>query len=106
MRKIRKCMVAGHTFKVVWKDLKTAGEDGGALFGCCDVDEKVIYIEQTITSHKVARDTICHEATHAVLELSGLKHLPGFEEIEEAVVRAIDYLYLPAVDDITKRLNR
>lgn len=39
--------------------------------GLCDYDNKIIYLEKN-QSESTKRDTLCHEAVHFMLELTGI----------------------------------
>jgi hypothetical protein len=100
-KRIRKLKIAGHEFKIIWKDLRTEG-----VYGYVDPDERAIYIcTVSNPTRRLARSTLLHEAIHAILELTGIQHLEGFGNLEEALVRVIDYHLIPLFDDVDKRMG-
>jgi hypothetical protein len=49
-------------------------------------------------------DSLVHEANHASLSVSGLTHIIDDENIEEAIVRAMDNLLFPVFKKEYKKL--
>jgi Zn-dependent peptidase ImmA (M78 family) len=45
--------------------------NGTPCLGLCNYDEKVIYLEKN-QSEEMKKDTLCHEAAHFFLELTGI----------------------------------
>ena len=56
-RKIKSLPVAGHKFKVIWKDLTEyrKGKDDKEFWGWTDVDNRIIYMDEAIKDYKTAR---------------------------------------------------
>lgn len=50
------------------------------------------------------RMTVKHELIHAALGISGLTHLLS-DEVEEGIVRALENLLLPALDDFERKMK-
>lgn len=55
-------------------------------------------------SKTMLRDTLRHEMIHAALDISGLSFLKNYEE--EAIVRGLEHILLPALDSIAKQLPK
>ena len=85
MKKPQRVNILGTRFKVEHADLIPEG-----LFGDCDVDNKIIRIEQTLEG-KSFKETLTHEKFHAMLRLSGISELLT-EELEEALCRLVERL--------------
>lgn len=78
------------------KDLKSIGEFNG--------DKNLISIRKGLTKKEEA-DTILHECGHAVLFYSGVSFAIDNYELEEAIVRAIEYNLLPLVREVYEKLD-
>ena len=85
MKKPQRIQVLGEWFKIEHTDLIPEG-----LCGDCDVDNKVIRIEQSLEG-KTFKETLIHEKFHAMLTLSGLSQFLS-DELEEALCRLIERL--------------
>lgn len=66
-------------------------------------DSKVIEIDkQTIKDKRVLRETLRHEMIEATLFLSGIAYSETYDQ--EPIVRALDEIFWPAWDRVSKRL--
>lgn len=66
-------------------------------------DSKVIEIDkQTLKDKRVLRETLRHEMIEATLFLSGIAYSETYDQ--EPIVRALDELFWPAWDRVSKRL--
>lgn len=63
-------------------------------FGSFSLDDLTIAIRKGNTKDMV--DTLRHEMMHAAFAIGGIGHCKPFEEVEEGVVRCLDYLFFPA----------
>lgn len=57
--------------KVKIKEFANLVYNGHPCLGLCDYDNKIIYLEKNQSPH-MKKDTLCHEAVHFFLELSGI----------------------------------
>ena len=78
--------IGGHVFSIQYKQM----ED----FGRMDIDKRTILLKKNMGSEETF-DTLLHEAVHACLSLSGLGYLIDNENLEEALVRALENLMIP-----------
>lgn len=81
--------ILGKTFKVTVTSLR-------GLHGDCDIDKKIIRVNQN-SSIEDARETLFHESLHAAFAVSGLKEIITDEQ-EEAIVRMIEHSIYHIVD--------
>jgi hypothetical protein len=81
--------IFGHRFKIVVKPLE--GDHGRS-----DVDSKTIYVDSTIP-YTEQETTLAHEALHMVLDLGGLGFMMT-DDVNEAIVRCLEYGFLPLVE--------
>lgn len=66
-------------------------------------DSKVIEIDkQTLKDKRVLRETLRHEMIEATLFLSGIAYSETYDQ--EPIVRALDEIFWPAWDRVSKRL--
>lgn len=87
--------IMGQKIKIIRvKDMKNFGEFDG--------DKGEIHIKKGLQPEQEL-DTILHECVHAVLFYSGQSFVIDNEELEEGIVRAIEYNYLPIVKEVLKR---
>lgn len=73
-------------------------EDWGSFHG----DDRTIRISKRAVLEGAFMQTLMHEMLHAALFVSGVTWALE-ENVEEAVVRAIENLYFPAADTVKKR---
>lgn len=85
MKKPQRVNILGTRFKIEHVDLTSEG-----LCGDCDVDHKIIRIEQSLEG-KAFKETLTHEKFHAMLTLSGLSQFLT-DELEEALCRLVERL--------------
>lgn len=90
-----KLMVGGIEFKIVFKEMTDFGE--------MDFDKKTISIRKGLSENETF-DTLMHEANHASLAVSGLCYVLDDDNIEEAIVRAMDNLLFPVFKKEYKNL--
>ena len=90
--------VAGKKVEVKVMDNVGEIEDWGYF----SEDLNCIFIHPKCFLENKVSETIKHEAVHAVLRYSGLFYhsLQGNLELEEAIVRCIENLYLPCLENI------
>ena len=67
-------------------------------------DGEFIELGPDVDSLKTFRDTMRHEMLHAAISVSGLNHILN-DNLEEALVRALENLFLPAIDKLDQRLG-
>lgn len=89
--------IGGLTYKVK----VGPGCGGDDNFGWTNNDARVIELNSdNCKTEELLWETFRHEAMHAVMHISGLKFILG-EKTEEAVVRAMESLLLPALDQVS-----
>lgn len=93
--KLDSLLIMGREVNIKYKKM----EDHG-LF---EQDEDTIYISNKLKGNDLT-DTIIHEATHAILAYSGLNELLN-SELEEALVRCIEYNLIPIINKMQKSEN-
>lgn len=70
-----------------------------------DIDEKLISVSlRAMEKEEFLNDTLRHELAHAALRLSGVSFAMS-NEVEEAVVRCIEQIFLPALTKLNSRLQ-
>ena len=92
------------TIKIMGKRIKIEKTDLLKSDGCLgdfDGDKKLIRIHKDLTGDD-EREAILHESLHAILFYSGVAFAIKDDDLEEAVVRALEY-NLP---DVLKELNK
>ena len=89
--------IAGVPFKIQYRSIND--------YGLCDVDKKLITVKESLSNQETL-ETILHESLHACLALSGLSYLLNNEDIEEALIRCIDSLYIPIVKNQLARYDK
>lgn len=78
-------------------------KDLGDCYGQYVPDSKVIEIDrQTLKDKRVLRETLRHEMIEATLFLSGIAYSETYDQ--EPIVRALDEIFWPAWDRVSKRL--
>lgn len=73
-------------------------------WGSFDGDKKVIYVQAGLTK-KQREETIKHECMHAVLFFSGIHFTLNDHDMEEALIRCLEYNYLPLLNKIEKEVK-
>ena len=75
-------------------------------YGELHFDKKKIYISNRIKG-QVLFDTIIHEASHAMLSISGLSYIleDCHEQLEEALVRAYENILTPFINDQQEKFS-
>lgn len=68
-------------------------------------DAGMILLSDAVATREDFHKTVCHELLHATLGLSGLTHMLS-NEMEESLVRAMENIFLPALDDFNARMKR
>jgi hypothetical protein len=91
----RKVQIAGCDFKVVFREMKDR-------FGEYNHDLREIRLHKRYrnSTSQIAWDTLLHEMLHASLAMGGVSYALG-DANEEAVVRNIEQLFLPALRSVT-----
>ena len=93
---LKSVSIAGHRIPIKVKDLDEC-------YGQYVPDSKVIEIDkQTIKDKRVLRETLRHEMIEATLFLSGIAYSETYDQ--EPIVRALDEIFWPAWDRVSKRL--
>ncbi len=93
---LKSVSIAGHRIPIKVKDLDDC-------YGQYVPDSKVIEIDkQTLKDKRVLRETLRHEMIEATLFLSGIAYSETYDQ--EPIVRALDELFWPAWDRVSKRL--
>ena len=93
---LKSVSIAGYRIPVKVKDLEDC-------YGQYVPDSKVIEIDRkTLKDKKLLRETIRHEMVEATLFLSGNAYSDPYDQ--EPIVRAVDELFWPAWDRVSKRL--
>lgn len=83
MKKRKRIKVLGQWITVEHCDLSKAGESGEALCGDCNVDRRVIRIDETIEGEEYKR-VLRHETFHMKVRISGVNEMLT-DEIDEAL---------------------
>ncbi len=86
--------VGGMRFKIEFKEMDDYGE--------MDFDKKIICIRKGL-SPEDQLDTLIHEVHHAALGISGLSNILDCQNMEEALVRIVDYMVIPIVKEEYKK---
>lgn len=90
-------MIGGIKFRVVIKKMEN--------WGMMHFDDREIWIsEETAAKKEILLDTLRHEMLHATLSIAGHSWAKKIEE--EPIVRAIEHIFLPAVDALMAKLNK
>lgn len=90
-------MIAGIKFRIVIKKMEN--------WGMMHFDDREIWIsEETAAKKEILVDTLRHEMLHATLSIAGHSWAKKIEE--EPIVRAIEHIFLPAVDALMAKLNK
>lgn len=79
-------LIGGHRFAIEYKQM----EDYGVLH----FEKRTISIRKNL-SEEDTLDTILHEVVHACFALSGIGYLLDNDNLEEALVRAVENLVVP-----------
>lgn len=74
-------------------------------FDECSSDGLVIWYRPDLASD-VLVNTLIHEIVHAILYISGITHVIKDADTEEAIVRAMEYMLLPALNKLGKSLQK
>jgi hypothetical protein len=89
--------IAGYRIPVKVKDLEDT-------YGQYVPDSKVIELDRkTVQNPKLLKDTLRHEMIEAALFLSGVAYSDTYNQ--EPIVRALDELFWPAWDKVSKKLE-
>jgi hypothetical protein len=90
-------MIGGIKFRIVIKKMEN--------WGMMHFDDREIWIsEETAAKKEILVDTLRHEMLHATLSIAGHSWAKKIEE--EPIVRAIEHIFLPAVDALMAKLNK
>lgn len=89
--------MGGHDFALVW----VSEDDDPDLWGEVKMDRREIRLSAKCLRLNQATETLVHEMIHVALGLSGQDELMS-EQQEEALVRAMDYLLVPALIQLLK----
>ena len=89
--------IAGHNVKIQFGKLENA-------YGQYEHDTKTIWLSDHIKSDRTKIDTLRHEMMEAALLISGVGWAEKFEA--ECVVRAMEEIFFPAYEMLTKALSR
>ena len=93
---LKSVSIAGHRIPIKVKDLEEC-------YGQYVPDSKVIEIDKKILKDKkLLRETLRHEMVEATLFLSGIAYSETYDQ--EPIVRALDELFWPAWERVSKRL--
>lgn len=92
----RSIMVLGRKFKIIKK--KNIAYHGQAILGLCDYEKLTIYIEST-QSDVSKRQTLIHEACHAMLIITGID-----QKISESENELYCQLFTAFCEDMRKVL--
>lgn len=91
------------TLKIAGQSIKVKLDPKLDLWGQWDRDAKVITLGACVISKPSELiPTLVHEMRHAALDLSGVSHGMS-DELQEQVVRCLDEIADPAVDQMKKR---
>ena len=89
----RKIKIGGHEYKINYEALLEKDD-----LGSSNIDGHYITIKKGL-SPKESRDTLIHEIIHQCLSVGGLSF--GMNELtEESIVRCLEHLLIPALEDI------
>jgi hypothetical protein len=90
-------MIGGIKFRIVIKKMEN--------WGMMHFEHREIWItEETAAKKEILVDTLRHEMLHATLSIAGHSWAKKIEE--EPIVRAIEHIFLPAVDALMAKLNK
>lgn len=93
---LKSVSIAGHRIPIKVKDLEDC-------YGQYVPDSKIIEIDRkTLKDKKMLRETLRHEMIEATLFLSGIAYSETYDQ--EPIVRALDELFWPAWERVSKRL--
>ena len=84
--------IAGLTFRVVTREME-------GTYGSMQFDKREIAIVPGLTPIETLA-TLRHEMMHASLSAAGLSHAEKYDE--EPIVRALENIFFPAWDKLTK----
>ncbi len=79
-------IIGGHKFSIEYKQMSDYGQ--------LHFEKRTILIRKNLKEEDIL-DTILHEVVHACFSLSGLGYLIDNENMEEALVRAVENLVVP-----------
>ncbi len=88
-------VIGGRRIKVVWKKMTDC-------WGEYSHDSRSIVLSTRLQGpekNKAAWETLIHECFHACIAMAGLDHVLG-DDTEEAVVRCLEHLFLPTIEDL------
>jgi hypothetical protein len=89
--------IAGYRIPIKVKDLEDT-------YGQYVPDGKVIELDKkTVLNPKLLKETLRHEMIEAALFLSGVAYSDTYDQ--EPIVRALDELFWPAWDKVSKKLE-
>jgi hypothetical protein len=90
-------MIGGIKFRIVIIKMEN--------WGMLHFDDREIWIsEDALKNRVILIDTIRHEMLHATLSIAGHSWAKKIEE--EPIVRAIEHIFLPAVDALMAKINK
>ena len=90
--------IAGYRIPVKVKDLEDT-------YGQYVPDSKVIELDRkTVQNPKLLKETLRHEMIEAALFLSGVAYSDTYNQ--EPIVRALDELFWPAWEKVSKKLEK
>lgn len=94
----RSVSVGGVNFRII------VAETEEGEWGCMKFDDRQIILHpQCLFKPKELVSTLRHEITHAALHVSGLAFSEKYDE--ESIVRALDNIFWPAWEKISKKLQ-
>ena len=101
--RIKSVDIGGQRFTVDWIDISKTPEKGN--WGYCAMDDNTIVMEESLLhDRREAASVLSHEMAHAFFEVTGYRHVEGVAQCEEGIVRALEYIYAPALMDALDRL--
>lgn len=83
LKKRNRIKVLGQWVTLEHADLSKADTDGGELCGDCDVDKRIIRLDEKLEGEEYRR-VLRHEVFHMKVRISGLKELLS-DEVDEAL---------------------
>lgn len=96
MEKINEIMILGHKISIVYKEMDDHGE--------WHEDERYISISDKL-SGEMLKTTLCHEAFHACLSMSGIEAMLS-DDLNEGITRMTEYNYLKIVREIYSEMAK
>jgi hypothetical protein len=110
MKNKNKTKILPKTIEVAGKtvDIDFMEEDDFESWGTFNEDDNLILIHPNAVEKNLEWDSVAHEMIHAALRYSGIFYdtLRSDMKAEEAVVRCIENIFLPAYDNLMRQKSK